>query len=369
MERMAVQSPAWSCLWPEPDSSGALCREREHPHQSTIASPVAAMGTAAPACSNGPLCQALDDPQSGRVESRQNNQSLSFCKTHPPLHMAKYRLSLWHHAESPLNTLLERRIIMPEHRKTSAILEEGVRGHDYRSEPNLTFPEYTQRPSTAPSSPPLQLDSDPTNSPPLSLKQVTAGQRRPASSPAAAQPHIHPWQESKSSHPTRSPTAALHVGSTPALPAHQMCHIWEPEMVRQQAAPAQSSDATQRSGQASLTQGTGTHPWWPTLQCLLSRWASLSLAPEAQHPSLWRFQTPDGGRLVSQPANPVFTPCRLHAGLCPQDSSTSCTQITVQQQPEQGHLRAPIAPSSPSPTPVMPGSSYLIRNSPTFNAH
>ncbi|KAG5840448.1 hypothetical protein ANANG_G00188930 [Anguilla anguilla] len=64
-------------------------------------------------------------------------------------------------------------IMMPDEHKGGAILEEGGRGHDYRSEPNLDLPDYRNPPlhRTFQSSP-LQLDTFSVNSRSLSLKQA-----------------------------------------------------------------------------------------------------------------------------------------------------------------------------------------------------
>ncbi|KAA8592972.1 hypothetical protein FQN60_018427 [Etheostoma spectabile] len=157
-------------------------------------------------------------------------------------------------------------IIMSDERKTSAILEEGVRGHDYRSEPNLDLPEYTNAPlhRTFQSSP-LQLDSDPhpSDSRSLSLKQ---GPRRPEKGQLPAlQPQTVTSTPYKSVfspntlsnrngslsydsllNPSISPAAAsecmAHRGMpsvgfhSPYLPT-KMCHIREPEMQRHQVTP------------------------------------------------------------------------------------------------------------------------------------
>lgn len=167
---------------------------------------------------------------------------------------------------------------MPDERKTSAILEEGVRGHDYRSEPNLDLPEYTNAPlhRTFQSSP-LQLDADPISSRSLSLKQ---GHRRPEKGQLPAlQPHTVTSTPYKSVfspntlsnrngslsydsllNPSISPATAsecmTHRGvpsvgfHSPYLPT-KMCHIREPEMQRQQVAPAYSPVLPPRVGRQS----------------------------------------------------------------------------------------------------------------------
>ncbi|KAJ8285997.1 hypothetical protein GJAV_G00033320 [Gymnothorax javanicus] len=67
----------------------------------------------------------------------------------------------------------EVKIMMPNEHKSGAILEEGGRTHDYRSEPNLDLPDYRNTPlhRTFQSSP-LQLDTFSVNSRSLSLKQA-----------------------------------------------------------------------------------------------------------------------------------------------------------------------------------------------------
>lgn len=160
-------------------------------------------------------------------------------------------------------------IIMQDERKTSAIMEEGVRGHDYKSEPNLDLPEYTNAPlhRTFQSSP-LQLDSDPAGSRSLSLRQGQ-GQRRPEKGHLPAlQPQTVTSTPYKSVfspntlsnrngslsydsllHPSISSTTAnecmTHRGMpsmgfhSPYLPT-KMCHIREPEIQRHQVAPTYS---------------------------------------------------------------------------------------------------------------------------------
>uniref|UniRef100_A0A1A8R7M1 Palmitoyltransferase n=1 Tax=Nothobranchius pienaari TaxID=704102 RepID=A0A1A8R7M1_9TELE len=159
------------------------------------------------------------------------------------------------------------KIVMSDDRKNSAILEEGVRGHDYRSEPNLDLPEYANAPlhRTFQSSP-HQLDSDPVNSRSLSLKQ---GHRRPekgqlqalppqtvASTPykGVFSPNTHSNRNGSLSYdsllnPSISPASAneciAHRGvpsmgfHSPYLPT-KMCHIRETEVHRQQIAQTYS---------------------------------------------------------------------------------------------------------------------------------
>uniref|UniRef100_A0A3P9Q319 Palmitoyltransferase n=1 Tax=Poecilia reticulata TaxID=8081 RepID=A0A3P9Q319_POERE len=158
------------------------------------------------------------------------------------------------------------KIVMPDGRKNSAILEEGVRS-DYRSEPNLDLPEYANAPlhRTFQSSP-HQLDADPTNSRTLSLKQ---GHRRPEKGQLQALPPqtvastaykgvFSPNTLSNRNgslsydsllNPSISPASAnecmAHRGMpsmgfhSPYLPT-KMCHIRESEIHRQQVAQTYS---------------------------------------------------------------------------------------------------------------------------------
>lgn len=156
---------------------------------------------------------------------------------------------------------------MPDERKTSAILEEGVRGHDYRSEPNLDLPEYANAPlhRTFQSSP-LQLDADPVSSRSHSLKQghhrverghlqalapqaVTSTPYKGVFSPntlsnrngslsydSLLNPSISPGSANECMAHRGMPSVGFH---SPYLP-NKMCHIREPEMHRQQVAPTYS---------------------------------------------------------------------------------------------------------------------------------
>lgn len=156
---------------------------------------------------------------------------------------------------------------MQDERKTSAIAEEGVRGHDYKSEPNLDFPEYTNTPlHRAFRSSPLQLDSDSAASRSLSLRQ---GQRRPEKGHLAAlQPQTVTSTPYKSVfspntlsnrngslsydsllHPSISSTTASECMTHRAVPSAgfhspylptKMCHIRESEIQRHQVAPTYS---------------------------------------------------------------------------------------------------------------------------------
>lgn len=146
-------------------------------------------------------------------------------------------------------------------------MEEGVRGHDYRSEPNLDLPEYTNTPlhRTFQSSP-LQLDSDPIGSRSFSLRQ---GHRRPVKGQLPALPPqavtSTPYKSVFSPNtlsnrngslsydsllnPSISPTTAsecmAHRGipsmgfHSPYLPT-KMCHNREPEIQRHKITPTYS---------------------------------------------------------------------------------------------------------------------------------
>ncbi|KAM4577322.1 palmitoyltransferase ZDHHC8B isoform 2-T2 [Odontesthes bonariensis] len=189
-------------------------------------------------------------------------------KTHPSTPaMYKFRPSFGTMPKVHYHNAGER-IVMPDDRKTSAILEEGVRSHDYRSEPNLDLPEYANAPlhRTFQSSP-LQLDSDPVNSSrSLSLKQghrraekgqrqdlppqtVTSTQYKGVFSPntlsnrngslsydSLLNPSISPANASECMAHRVVPSTGFH---SPYLPT-KMCHIREPEMHRQQVAPMYS---------------------------------------------------------------------------------------------------------------------------------
>ncbi|XP_015238532.1 PREDICTED: probable palmitoyltransferase ZDHHC8 isoform X3 [Cyprinodon variegatus] len=188
-------------------------------------------------------------------------------KTHPSTPaMYRFRPSFGTMPKVHYHTA-EDKIIMPDDRKNSAILEEGVRGHDYRSEPNLDLPEYANAPlhRTFQSSP-HQLDSDPVNSRTLSLKQ---GHRRLEKGQLQALPPqtvvSTPYKGVFSPHtlsnrngslsydsllnPSISPASAgecmAHRGMpsvgfhSPYLPT-KMCHIRESEIHRQQVAQTYS---------------------------------------------------------------------------------------------------------------------------------
>uniref|UniRef100_A0A3Q2YY29 Palmitoyltransferase n=1 Tax=Hippocampus comes TaxID=109280 RepID=A0A3Q2YY29_HIPCM len=188
-------------------------------------------------------------------------------KTHPSTPaMYKFRPSFGTMPKVHYHTAGDK-IVMPDDQTSQAILEEGVRGHDYRSEPNLDLPEYTNAPlhRTFKSSP-FQLDSDPVNSRTLSLKQ--AQQRSEKGHLVGLQPktvNSTPYKNIFSPNtlsnrngslsydsllnPSSTPPAAseclAHRGMPPVgfhspyLPT-KMCHMREPEMQRQQVAPTYS---------------------------------------------------------------------------------------------------------------------------------
>uniref|UniRef100_A0A8C8JZA5 Palmitoyltransferase n=1 Tax=Oncorhynchus tshawytscha TaxID=74940 RepID=A0A8C8JZA5_ONCTS len=99
-------------------------------------------------------------------------------KTHPSTPaMYKYRPSFGTIPKVHYHAAGEKIVMPDDHRKASAILEEGRCHVDYRSEPNLDLPDYRNAPlHRSFQSSPLQLDSYPINSSSLNLKQ--AHQRR-----------------------------------------------------------------------------------------------------------------------------------------------------------------------------------------------
>lgn len=157
---------------------------------------------------------------------------------------------------------------MPDdHRKASAILEEGRCHVDYRSEPNLDLPDYHNAPlhRTFQSSP-LQLDSYLINSRSLSLKQ--AHQRRDKGQLPTLQPETVTSTPYKSVfspntlsnrngslsydsllNPSISPAAEAECMAHPGMPSMgfhtpylptKMCHVRGPELQsqRQQVPPS-----------------------------------------------------------------------------------------------------------------------------------
>uniref|UniRef100_A0A3B4F8T3 Palmitoyltransferase n=1 Tax=Pundamilia nyererei TaxID=303518 RepID=A0A3B4F8T3_9CICH len=177
-------------------------------------------------------------------------------KTHPSTPaMYKFRPTFGTMPKVHYHTT-EEKIVISDDRKPSAILEEGVRGHDYRSEPNLDLPEYANAPlhRTFQSSP-LQLDSDPINSRSLSLKQGHGRPEKgqlPALEPrtVTSTPYKSVFSPNNLSNRNGSlsydslesmahrgvPSVGFH---SPYLPT-KMCHIREPDMQRQQVPPTYS---------------------------------------------------------------------------------------------------------------------------------
>ncbi|MEQ2179471.1 hypothetical protein GOODEAATRI_025310, partial [Goodea atripinnis] len=165
------------------------------------------------------------------------------------------------------STIINSKIIMPDDRKNSAIMEEGVRGHDYRSEPNLDLPEYANAPlhRTFQSSP-HQLDFDPVSNRALSLKQghrrlekgklqavppqsVTSTPYKGVFSPNTLSNRNGSLSYDSLLNPSISPASAneciAHRGMpsvgfhSPYLPT-KMCHIRESEIHRQRVAQTYS---------------------------------------------------------------------------------------------------------------------------------
>ncbi|KAF7651838.1 hypothetical protein LDENG_00104810 [Lucifuga dentata] len=201
----------------------------------------------------------------GQLTSSEESSSSS--KTHPSTPaMYKFRPAFGTMPKVHYHTA-EDRIVMPDDQKTSAILEEGVRGHDYRSEPNLDLPEYGNAPlHRSFQSSPLQLDSDSSSSRSFSLKQ--AQHRAEKGQLPALQPQTvtsTPYKSVFSPNTLNNRNASLSYDSllnpnisaatasecmahrvmpavgfhSPYLPT-KMCHIREPELQRQQIATTYS---------------------------------------------------------------------------------------------------------------------------------
>ncbi|XP_047237223.1 palmitoyltransferase ZDHHC8B isoform X2 [Girardinichthys multiradiatus] len=188
-------------------------------------------------------------------------------KTHPSTPaMYRFRPSFGTMPKVHYHTAGEK-IIMTDDRKNSAIMEEGVRGHDYRSEPNLDLPEYANAPlhRTFQSSP-HQLDFDPVSNRALSLKQghrrlekgqlhavppqsVTSTPYKGVFSPNTLSNRNGSLSYDSLLNPSISPASAneciAHRGMpsvgfhSPYLPS-KMCHIRESEIHRQQVAQTYS---------------------------------------------------------------------------------------------------------------------------------
>ncbi|KAK0153883.1 putative palmitoyltransferase ZDHHC8 [Merluccius polli] len=211
-------------------------------------------------------------------------------KVHPSTPaMYKFRPSFGTMPKVHYHTTGEK-IVMPDDPKTPAILEEGVRAHDYRSEPNLDLPEYG---SGAPlhrtfQSSPLQLDAYPASSRTLSLTQAHHHhhhQRAGKGQLPALQPEMLSSAPYKSVfspgalsnrngslsydsllNPSVSPAAvATELVAHPGLPSMgfhspylptKMCHIRGPELKRQQQQPVAAAPGYSPVMQA---RGLGRH--------------------------------------------------------------------------------------------------------------
>ncbi|KAG7276144.1 hypothetical protein CRUP_011820 [Coryphaenoides rupestris] len=181
------------------------------------------------------------------------------------------------------------KIVMPDDPKTPAILEEGVRAHDYRSEPNLDLPEYGSAPlhRTFQSSP-FQLDAYPASSHTLSLKQPHHHHQRagkgqlPALQPEtlSSTPYKSIFTPGTLSNrngslsydsllnPSVAPAAvATELAAHPGLPSMgfhspylptKMCHIRGPELKRQQQ-PVVAAAAAPGYSPVMQARGLGRH--------------------------------------------------------------------------------------------------------------
>ncbi|XP_053725607.1 palmitoyltransferase ZDHHC8B [Synchiropus splendidus] len=156
------------------------------------------------------------------------------------------------------------KIILPDEQRSSAILEEGVRAHDYRSEPNLDMPEYTNAPlhRTFKSSP-FQLDADPINPRSLSLKPrpekgqlvglqpqaVTSTPYKSVFSPSTLSNRNGSLSYDSLLAPSATPSSAgecMAHRAAPSMGFHspylptKTCHVREPEIQRHQVPVAYS---------------------------------------------------------------------------------------------------------------------------------
>ncbi|KAG7241365.1 hypothetical protein INR49_025565, partial [Caranx melampygus] len=171
-------------------------------------------------------------------------------KTHPSTPaMYKFRPSFGTMPKVHYHTAGEK-IIMPDERKTSAILEEGVRGHDYRSEPNLDLPDLKQghrRPEKGqlPALQPHTVTSTPYKS--VFSPNTLSNRNGSLSYDSLLNPSISPATASECMTHRGVPSMGFH---SPYLPT-KMCHIREPEMQRQQVAPAYSPVLPPRVGRQS----------------------------------------------------------------------------------------------------------------------
>uniref|UniRef100_A0A8C7FCQ5 Palmitoyltransferase n=1 Tax=Oncorhynchus kisutch TaxID=8019 RepID=A0A8C7FCQ5_ONCKI len=187
-------------------------------------------------------------------------------KTHPSTPaMYKYRPSFGTIPKVHYHAAGEKIVMPDDHRKASAILEEGRCHVDYRSEPNLDLPDYRNAPlHRSFQSSPLQLDSYPINSSSLNLKQ--AHQRRDKGQLPVLQPEtvtstpyksvFSPLSNRNSSlsydsllNPSISPATAAECMAHPGMPSMgshspylptKMCHVRgpEPQIQKQQVPPS-----------------------------------------------------------------------------------------------------------------------------------
>ncbi|XP_029534299.2 palmitoyltransferase ZDHHC8B-like isoform X1 [Oncorhynchus nerka] len=202
-------------------------------------------------------------------------------KTHPSTPaMYKYRPSFGTIPKVHYHAAGEKIVMPDDHRKASAILEEGRCHVDYRSEPNLDLPDYRNAPlHRSFQSSPLQLDSYPINSSSLNLKQ--AHQRRDKGQLPVLQPEtvtstpyksvFSPLSNRNSSlsydsllNPSISPATAAECMAHPGMPSMgshspylptKMCHVRgpEPQIQKQQVPPSFSPVL----GSGGMSRGRG----------------------------------------------------------------------------------------------------------------
>uniref|UniRef100_A0A8C7RV71 Palmitoyltransferase n=1 Tax=Oncorhynchus mykiss TaxID=8022 RepID=A0A8C7RV71_ONCMY len=227
------------------------------------------------------LKSQLTSSQGNNGQSMQNS-SLSG-KTHPSTPaMYKYRPSFGTIPKVHYHAAGEKIVMPDDHRKASAILEEGRCHVDYRSEPNLDLPDYRNAPlHRSFQSSPLQLDSYPINSSSLNLKQ--AHQRRDKGQLPVLQPEtvtstpyksvFSPLSNRNSSlsydsllNPSISPATAAECMAHPGMPSMgshspylptKMCHMRgpEPQIQKQQVPP--SFSPVLGSGGMGMSRGRG----------------------------------------------------------------------------------------------------------------
>uniref|UniRef100_A0AAY4C0W1 Palmitoyltransferase n=1 Tax=Denticeps clupeoides TaxID=299321 RepID=A0AAY4C0W1_9TELE len=227
--------------------------------------------------------------------------------------------------------------------KTSAILEEGGRGHDYRSEPNLDLPDYRNAPlhRTFQSSP-LQLDSFATNTRSLSLKQghrqlaerprlggmntetVTSTPYKSVFSPGTLSNRNGSLSYDSLLNPSVSPTVgecAVHPGvpsmgfHSPYLPT-KMCHMRGAELHRQPHSPHPRDPSPVRYDNLSKTimasiqerkdlATSGVIGYGVRTPILRSSASSLARAPRTSSSSLHSDVT-GGGSVQGRAADPPY---------------------------------------------------------------